>query len=258
MTAILTHEAVRDAAHDAGRALGLPEPVTEAYVRLLRPCLHLCPYEVLPEELRKEDPRPVARIAGSARLPEGVDVPSCAAHVLTVDCAALPTGVLDIAFPADGHVVVLADITDQDDSYVFHVPAGTETVERRPADDDALASVDPYPLYAVPGITTLRGLSLARVPEAVAYAEKDAERAQLVAELIKRIESLLSVRWGHEVQLGGWSPTWQDPLEDDGDVLLLSVPESMVSGDDCITHVTGTPEEIAECRYDGLAFLVET
>ncbi|MFF5411995.1 hypothetical protein ACFY8E_15305 [Streptomyces albidoflavus] len=258
MTAIITQEAVREAALDAGRALGLPEPVTEAYVRLLRPCLHLCPYEVLPEELRREDARPAGRVAGSAWLPEGVDVPSYVPHVLTVDCAALPAGVLDIAFPADGHLVVLADITDQDDSYVFHVPAGTETVERHPGEEDTLASVDPVPLYAVPGVTALRGLSLSRVPEAVAYAGGDAERAQLVAGLIRRIESLLSVRWGHGVQLGGWSPAWHDPLEDDGDVLLLSIPESLVSGDDCITHVTGTPEEIAECRYDGLAFLVET
>ncbi|MGN0116755.1 MAG: hypothetical protein ACI39M_04640, partial [Streptomyces albidoflavus] len=122
MTAIITHEAVREAALDAGRALGLPEPVTEAYVRLLRPCLHLCPYEKLPEELRTEV-RPAARVGGPARLPKGVEVPGYVPHVLTVDCAALPTGVLDIAFPTDGHVAVLAEITDQDHGWVFHVPA---------------------------------------------------------------------------------------------------------------------------------------
>ncbi|MFJ6805898.1 hypothetical protein ACIQRK_07610 [Streptomyces anulatus] len=42
------HETIRD----AGRSLGLPEQVTEAFVRLLRPCFCLCPYEQLPEALR--------------------------------------------------------------------------------------------------------------------------------------------------------------------------------------------------------------
>ncbi|MCO6694991.1 hypothetical protein KQI59_11155, partial [Streptomyces sp. Vc17.3-30] len=77
----------------------------EACVRLSRPCLHLCPYEELPEELRKEA-RPAARVGGPTRLPEGVDVPGYVPHVLTIACAAIPAGVLDIAFPADGHVVV--------------------------------------------------------------------------------------------------------------------------------------------------------
>lgn len=256
MTAIITHEAVREAALDAGRALGLPEPVTEAYVRLLRPCLHLCPYEELPEELRKEA-RPAARVGGPTRLPEGVDVPGYVPHVLTIDCAAIPAGVLDIAFPADGHVVVLAEITDQDHGWVLHVPAGTGTVERPVAERDALALVDPFPLYAVPGVTTPKHVDSSEVPEAAAYAEGNAERAGLLDELFEKMESLVSVRWGCDVQLGGWSPAWHDPLEDRGEVLLVSIPEGAVSGGDCITYVSGTPEEIAECRYDDIAFSVE-
>ncbi|MGF3197100.1 hypothetical protein [Streptomyces diastaticus] len=106
-----THEAVRDAVRDAGRALGLPDPVTEGFARLLRPCVHLCPYEALPEELRK-DARPAARVGGPARIPQGVDVPDYVPHVLTLDCAALPTGVLDVDFPTEGHVAVLTETTD--------------------------------------------------------------------------------------------------------------------------------------------------
>ncbi|MFE7671406.1 hypothetical protein ACFU5N_04235 [Streptomyces albidoflavus] len=257
MTAILTHEAVREAAHNAGRALGLPEPVTEAYVRLLRPCLHLCPYDKLPEELRTEDARPVARAAGPARLPKGVEVPGYVPHILTLDCAALPTGVLDIALPADGHVAVLAEITDQNHGWVRHVPAGTETVERRPSERDPLASVDPFPLYAVPGITTPTYVDIPEIPEAAAYAEGNAERTELLEELFEKLESLVSVPWAHEIQLGGWSPAWHDPLEDRGDILLVAIPEGAVSDGDCITYVSGTPEEIAECRYADIAFSVE-
>ncbi len=257
MTAIITQEAVREAALDAGRALGLPGPVTEAYVRLLRPCLHLCPYHKLPEELRVEGARPVARVAGPARLPKGVVVPSYVPHVLTLDCAALPAGVLDIALPADGHLVVLAAITDQDHGWVVRVPAGTETVERHPGERDTLASVAPVPLYAVPGVTTPTYVDSSEIPEAAAYAEGNAERAGLLEELSEKLEALVSVPWAWEIQLGGWSPAWHDPLEDRGDILLVAVPEGAVSGGDCITYVSGTPEEIAECRYDGIAFSVE-
>ncbi|MFD7648665.1 hypothetical protein ACFV5M_13555 [Streptomyces albidoflavus] len=257
MTAIITQEAVREAALDAGRALGLPGPVTEAYVRLLRPCLHLCPYDKLPEELRVEGARPVARVAGPARLPEGVVVPSYVPHVLTLDCATLPAGVLDIALPADGHLVVLAAITDQNHGWVVRIPAGTETVERHPGERDALASVAPVPLYAVPGVTTPTYVDSSEIPEAAAYAEGNAERAGLLEELSEKLEALVSVPWAWEIQLGGWSPAWHDPLEDRGDILLVAVPEGAVSGGDCITYVSGTPEEIAECRYDGIAFSVE-
>ncbi|KPC64753.1 hypothetical protein ADL35_47335, partial [Streptomyces sp. NRRL WC-3753] len=146
--------------------------------------------------------------------------PGYVPHVLTVDCAALPTGVLDIAFPTDGHVAVLAEITDQDHGWVFHVPAGTETVERPPAERDPLASVAPFPLHAVPGLTTPKYVDSAEIPEAAAYVEGNAERAELLDELFAKLESLVSAPWSYEIQLGGWSPAWHDPLEDRGEILL--------------------------------------
>ncbi|MBL3805242.1 MULTISPECIES: hypothetical protein [Streptomyces] len=252
-----THEAVRDAVRDAGRALGLPDPVTEGFARLLRPCVHLCPYEALPEELRK-DARPAARVGGPARIPQGVDVPDYVPHVLTLDCAALPTGVLDVDFPTEGHVAVLTESTD-DGGFFLHVPTGTETVERhRPERDDDQTRRGPFPLYAVPGTTCPRWLDRSHVAEAADYAEGDEGRAGLVDRLIEQVESLVDVGWGHDVQLGGHSPAWHDPLEDRGDVLLVAVPWGTVSGDDLITYISGTPEEIAERRYDDLAFTLES
>ncbi|MEI5034392.1 hypothetical protein RB201_21800 [Streptomyces sp. S1A(2023)] len=118
----------RETIRDAGRALGVPEPVTEAFVRLLRPCVYLCRYEQLPEEVRK-NAAPAARAGGPAHLPEGAVVPAYVPHVVTVDCAALPTNVLDIDFPTDGQVAVLAEVTDQDEGFVIYLPAGAETVE---------------------------------------------------------------------------------------------------------------------------------
>lgn len=38
----------------------------------------------------------------------------------------------------------------------------------------------------------------------------------------------------------------------------MAVPKGAVSGGDCITYVSGTPEEIAEYRYAELAFSVES
>ncbi|MFD5185914.1 hypothetical protein ACFWMQ_25590 [Streptomyces sp. NPDC058372] len=255
MTA-LSHEAVRGAVRDAGRALGLPEPVTEAFVRLLRPCVHLCPYEMLPEELRK-DARPAARVGGPARVPEGVDIPDYVPHVLTIDCAAIPTGVLDIAFPTDGRVAILTETTD-DGGFFLHVPTGAETVERHsPERDDGQTRRGPFPLYAVPGTTIPARLHWSHVAEAADYAEGDAGRTELVDRLIEQAESLVDVGWGHDIQLGGYSPAWHDPLEDRGDVLVVAIPWGTISGDDCITYVSGTPEEIAERRYAELAFTVE-
>ncbi|MFF8506074.1 hypothetical protein ACF07L_36330 [Streptomyces anulatus] len=254
MTAI-AHEAVRD----AGRALGVPDPVTEAFVRLLRPCVYLCPYEELPEELRK-DARPTARAGGPAHLPEGVAVPAYVPHMVTVDCAAIPTGVLDIEFPAAGHVAILAEVTDQDEGFVVHLPAGTETVVRHPreTEPDTLTSHESFLLYAVAGTTMPGALRRSHVAAAVDYAQGDAERARLVDDLIKEMGAILTVRWGNGIQLGGFAPAWHDPLEDRGNILFASIPESAVFGGECIILISGSREQIAERRYNELEFNVES
>lgn len=244
---------VREAVLDAGRALAVPDPVTEAFIRLLRPCIYLCPYDELPQELKK-DARPAARALGFPHLPEDVEVPSYRSHVVTIDCAALPADVLDIDFPADGHLVILAEITDDpEDGVIIHLPAGTETVERQ----SQSKSHEPFPLYAVPGTTKPDPLHWSQVAEAADYAEGDAERARLVTKLIDEIGEIPDVRWKYDLQLGGYSRAFHNPVEDRGKALFLSIPESAVFGDGCITLVSGTREQIAEHRYDELEFDVE-
>ncbi|NRQ30880.1 hypothetical protein HII36_03375 [Nonomuraea sp. NN258] len=245
---------VREAVLDAGRALALPESVTEAFIRLLRPCVYLSPFGELPEELKK-DARPAARALGVPHLPEDVDVPSYRPHVVTIDCAALPAGVLDIDFPADGHLIVLAEITDDpEDGVVIHLPPGTETVERH----SQQTSHEPFPLYAVPGLTRPVDLRWAQVAEAADYAGGDAERARLVTKLIDAIGEVPDVRWRYDIQLGGYSRAFHNPVEGRGRTLFLSIPESTDFGDGCITLVSGTPEQIAARRYDELEFDVES
>jgi hypothetical protein len=244
---------VREAVLDAGRALAVPEPVTEAFISLLRPCVYLCPYDELPQELKK-DARPAARALGIPHLPEDMEVPPYLPHVVTIDCAAIPTGVLDIDFPADGHLIIIAEITDYPgEGVIIHLPAGTETVERH----SQPKSHEPFPLYAAPGTTKPARLHWSQIAEAADYAEGDAERARLVTTLIDKIEEIPDVRWKYDIQLGGYSRAWHNPVEDRGNALFLSIPESTVFGDGCITLISGTREQIAERRYDELDFDVE-
>ncbi|WP_326696872.1 YwqG family protein [Streptomyces sp. NBC_01754] len=258
---------MRETVLDAGRTLGVPGPVTEALLRLLRPCVYLCPYDSLPEGL-KQDARTVARAGGLPHLPEGMEPPLPVPHALTVDCAALPAGSLDIELPADGHLVVFADVTHCPSAgAVLHLPAGTETVEYHRQDglceeDDeepeALEPYEPVPLYAVPGLTVPRPFGRAVVPEAVDHTAGDAERIRRVDQLVDRIEELLDVPYRHELQLGGHSNAWHNQAEDYGHVLLVRIPESSVSeGDLSLTLVTGTREQIAERRYDELDIAYE-
>ncbi|MEU6674000.1 hypothetical protein [Streptomyces sp. NPDC046925] len=252
---------VRDAVLDAGRTLGVPEQVTRAFIGLLRPCVHLCSYDRLPQELKK-DARPAARVAGLARLPPDVKAPPGLPHVLTIDCAAIPSGILDIDFPADGHLVVHAEIANYPgEGAVVHLPAGTETVEH-PANErrekDAAELHEPFPLYAVPGTTQPDRDYFLETPEAVDYAAEDAERMGLAERLIDEIEKFVYAPWTYEVQLGGHSGAWHNPAEDRGDVLFIRIPESAVShGDIYLTMITGAREQIAERRYDELDFEVE-
>ncbi|WP_306316828.1 MULTISPECIES: DUF1963 domain-containing protein [unclassified Streptomyces] len=252
---------VRDAVLDAGRVLDVPESVVGAFLQLLRPCVHLCPFDMLPEELRA-DARPVGRVAGAPRLPRDMTAPADLPHVLTVDCAALPVGSLDIDFPSDGHLVVFAEISDYPgEGAVVHVPAGVETVEddARDAEDSHDPELhEPFPLYAVPGSTMPDLYSWSGVTEAVEYAGGDAERTRRVDRLVGEIDKILYGRWSDDIQLGGHSRAWQNPVEDRGDVLFIRIPEGAVcEGDAHLTLIAGKRDLIAERRYDELDFEVE-
>ncbi|MET8469016.1 hypothetical protein ABZY90_00540 [Streptomyces sp. NPDC006422] len=250
-------ETTRDAVLDAGRALGLPDPVTQAFIRLLRPCVHLCAYDMVPEG-RRRDARPVGRVSGPALLPQDVEAPDDLPHVLTLDCAALPVDALDIELPADGRLVVFAEVSDYPgEGTVLHVPAGSETSER-PVGTERDDFLEPFPLYAVPGATLPRLRGWSHVPEAAEYIGGDAERARLVDRLVAAIDGVLYGRWTQDIQLGGHSRAWQNPVEDRGHVLLLRIPESAVAeGDGYLTLIAGSRKRIAERRYEELEFEVE-
>nr|SBO96191.1 hypothetical protein BN4615_P5707 [Nonomuraea gerenzanensis] len=222
----------------------MPEAVTEALIRRLRPCVYLCPCDEVPQGAR-----PAARALGLPHLPEDVEVPSYRPHVVTIDCAAIPAGVLDIGFPADGHLVVLAEVSDYDEGDVIYLPAGTQTVQRH----SQRKSHDSFPLYAVPGTTAPDDLHWSQVVEG-----GDAGLAGRVTKLIDEVREIPGVRWRYDIQLGGHSRAWHNPVEERGKVLFLSIPESELFGDGCITLVSGTREQIAERRYDELEFDVES
>ncbi|MFZ3566395.1 hypothetical protein ACOKM5_05415 [Streptomyces sp. BH097] len=255
-------ETTREAVLDAGRGLGVPDPVTESFLRHLRPCVHLCAYDMVPEAQR-QGARPVGRAAGPARLPKDLEAPEGLPHILTLDCAAIPADSLDIDFPADGHLVVFAEISDYPgEGAVIHLPPGEAGAAEHPLREvEGTAGPDfhdPFPLYAVPGATMPDFQRWSDVAEAAEYAGEDAERRRLVDRLIGKIDAVLYPRWTHDIQLGGHSRAWQNPVEDRGDVLFLRIPASAVCEEDAyLTLIAGRRERIAERRYDDLEFEVE-
>ncbi|MFD7293092.1 hypothetical protein ACFV9W_07355 [Streptomyces sp. NPDC059897] len=252
-------ETLREAVLDAGRKLGIPDPVTQAFVRHLRPCVHLCAHDMVPERQRP-GAGPVGRAAGPARLPKDLEAPDGLPHILTLDCAAIPADALDIELPADGHLVVFAEITDYPgEGAVIHLPPGAAEHTLREVEGTAGPDFhDPFPLYAVPGATLPDFQRWSDLAEAAEYAGEDAERRRLVERLIGEIDAILYPRWTYDIQLGGHSRAWQNPVEDRGHVLLLRVPESAVSdGDGYLTLIAGRREQLAEHRYEELEFEVE-
>ncbi|MGY0490119.1 hypothetical protein [Streptomyces sp. WG-D5] len=253
---------MRKAVLDAGRTLGVPESVTVAFAGQLRPCVHLCAHGTLPEDMR-EGARPVGRAAGLPHLPPGTAAATGSLpHILTIDCAAVPPGVLDIDFPADGQLVVFAEISDYPgEGIVLHVPAGTETVEHEMDgvdESDRPAFHEPFALYAVPGMTGPGNYELTHLKEALEYVDGDSERERRVKKLTELLDGILYHRWTNDIQLGGHSRAWQNPVEERGDVLFLRIPEGAVcEGDHYLTLIAGTRELLAERRYDDLAYEVE-
>ncbi|MDH6120269.1 uncharacterized protein YwqG [Kitasatospora sp. GAS204A] len=118
----------------------LPADIAEKWTSLLRPCARLA---------AGADGRSAGRLGGAPELPHGTEWPVWEGHgplsfVASVDCAALPTGELDMPLPQDGTLLffyfdgqlddgdalVLADDRDSwDGARVLYVPAETETLE---------------------------------------------------------------------------------------------------------------------------------
>ncbi|WP_329562021.1 YwqG family protein [Kitasatospora sp. NBC_01266] len=130
----------------------LPADIADKWTALLRPCARLA--------LGAGGGQAAARLGGVPALPHDTDWPVWEGHgplsfVASVDCAALPTGELDIPLPADGTLlffyfdgqlddgdalVIVDDRDSWDGARVIYVPAGTETV-----DHPTPEGLTPYP-----------------------------------------------------------------------------------------------------------------
>ncbi|MGR3874384.1 DUF1963 domain-containing protein [Streptomyces graminifolii] len=231
---------------------GVPEPVVRELMARTRPCLYLVQHGDLPEPSR-ENARPAARTGGLPALPDGVNRPD--GHeplVLSVDCAALPHGALDIELPADGHLLFFTEVEyPPEQSALLHIPAGSPTTER-PA--DGIRFYEPRTLYPVPGLS-FDGESDGG-PHTRAFL--DADGGQQALDAFEEAVGDLSFggrRPAVRVQLGGFSASWDMAPDTDGLVLLAQLAGQAVDQDVFTMNlIVGTREEIAAGEYDGLVY----
>ncbi|QDY77215.1 YwqG family protein [Streptomyces qinzhouensis] len=140
----------------------LPADDAERWLGLLRPAVRL---------LTAGDKDPVAaRLGGIPALPAEWDWPVWEGHgplsfVASVDCAALPSGVLDIEAPTDGTLlffyfdgqfddgrsaVLVEDPATRPGARVLHVPAAAATVPRATP-----AGLTPFPEVSLTALPTM-------------------------------------------------------------------------------------------------------
>ncbi|MFI6624930.1 DUF1963 domain-containing protein [Streptomyces sp. NPDC050528] len=241
---------------------GVPQPVVGELMARARPCLYLVPYDQVPESLR-ENARPAARTGGLPALPDGVNWPDGKEPlVLSVDCAALPQGVLDIELPADGHLLFFTEIEyPPEGSAVLHIPAGVRTTERPASyqlDGEAgeIRVYEPRTLYPVPGLT-FDGEG-GGGPQINAFLDGDGDGAQDALDSFEEAVRDLAFgghRPGVCVQLGGFSDPW-DMAPDTGDLVLIAQMAGQAIDYDVFTMnlVVGTREDLAARQYTGLGY----
>ncbi|MFJ3415113.1 DUF1963 domain-containing protein [Streptomyces sp. NPDC086082] len=233
---------------------GVPGPVVRELMARTRPCLYLVQHGELPEPSR-EHARPAARTGGLPALPDGVNWPD--GHeplVLSVDCAALPLGALDIELPADGHLLFFTEVEyPPEQSVLLHIPAGVPTTEH-PAGDSRV--YEPRTLYPVPGLS-FDGESDGG-PHTRAFLDAEGDGGQESLDAFEEAVGDLAFggrRPGVRVQLGGFSDSWDMAPDTDGLVLLAQLAGQAVDHDVFTMNlIVGTREEIAAGEYDGLVY----
>lgn len=244
---------LRTAIDDLGRKTGVPAPVVEEILHRLRPSVRLCP-DVPGQD---ENAPPAARLGGLPRMPEDMAWPRRQAHIATIDCAALPRGVLDIELPEDGHLLVFADVVDADGSAaVRYVPAGSETVERGPRvtyeDGDSwdVTVYEPTPLHAV--VVPSFDDAWESLPLAHEFMERVPSGLNALEDFSRRLDSFLDTSRFASIRIGGHSRYFQIPPEEDGLTHFLSVFGDPVCGSPFDVALAGTPEDMAARRYEEL------
>lgn len=125
----------RQVYRDLAGERGIPEHVIDTVLlRLARPRIELRPAGY-------SDGPVVGRYGGRPPLPVGAELP-VPDFIASVDCAALPAGVLDIPLPEDGHLLFFGNksewqwLDNDTTGRVMHVPAGTVLPTSREDDDD--------------------------------------------------------------------------------------------------------------------------
>ncbi|MFF6987267.1 DUF1963 domain-containing protein [Streptomyces sp. NPDC010273] len=232
---------------------GVPGPVVRELMARTRPCLYLVQHGELPEPSR-ENTRPAARTGGLPALPDGVNRPD--GHeplVLSVDCAALPHGALDIELPAHGRLLFFTEVEyPPEQSALLHIPAGTPATER-PADD--IRVYEPCILYPAPGLS-FDGESGG--PHTRAFLDAEGDGGQEALDTFEEAVGDLAFggrRPGVRVRLGGFSDSWDMAPDTDGLVLLAHLAGQAVDHDVFTMNlIVGTREEIAAGEYDGLVY----
>ncbi|MFI5882615.1 DUF1963 domain-containing protein [Streptomyces sp. NPDC051554] len=247
---------------------GVPAPVVRELMARARPCLYLVPYDEVPES-RRGSTRPAARTGGLPALPDGVNWPDGKEPlVLSVDCAALPQGVLDIELPADGHLLVFTEIEyPPESSAVLHIPAGVRT-EERPAsyelDGEAgeIRVYEPRTLYPVPGLNFdgewEGGPQISAFLDGNGNGNGDGGGAQDALDSFEEAIGDLAFgghRPGVCVQIGGFSDPW-DMAPDTGELVLLAQLAGQAIDYNVFTMnlIVGTREGIAAREYAGLQY----
>ncbi|GAB3207763.1 hypothetical protein GCM10027294_15570 [Marinactinospora endophytica] len=136
-------------------AAGIPPDDIARWTDTARPCAIL---------ERRGDGPVVGRLGGPLLLPVDAPDPWCKLAA-TLDLAALPAGVTDLALPADGHLLLFADpdpdrIGEGNLGAALHIPAGT-AVEERHIDHDPEWRNYPHETDFPEGLLHLRtGVSL--------------------------------------------------------------------------------------------------
>ncbi|MGW0831580.1 DUF1963 domain-containing protein [Streptomyces prunicolor] len=251
---------------------GVPAPVVRELMAQARPCLYLVPYDEVPEA-RRENIRPAARTGGLPALPVGVNRPDGKEPlVLSVDCAALPHGALDIELPVDGHLLFFTEIEyPPESSAVLHIPAAAVRTTERSATyqldgEDAQSRVyEPRTLYPVTGLTF--DSEWQGGPQTSAFLDGDsggdgdgdgAEGAEGALDGFE--EAVLDLAFGGHrpgvcVRIGGYSDPWDMAPDVDGLVLLAQFAGQAIDYDVFTMNlIVGTREDIAAGRYAGLRY----
>lgn len=261
MIAVMTTSIVEQLVQRTAEKHGVPGPVAQELFADSRPCLHLVPFESL-TPAQQEEARPAARTGGLPSLPDGVDWPEGRDPLLlTVDCATLPHGVLDIELPPDGQLLFFVEIEyEPESSVVLHVPADVPTTQRPASyeldgEPEHVTVYQPNVLYPVPGLTP--GPDWRDGPATSAFLEGGADRDDILDRFEDAVRDAAAGGASHgvSIQLGGFSSPWQG-APDEGDLVLLAQIHGQSIDYNVYTQtlIVGTREDIAERRYEALEY----